>query len=115
LRCTSGFGGRSDNMVKLRGINVYPTAVAAFLSRWSEANGEYLCVVERLAGRDHMTIQVEWGTAHDGTTSDGVAAELSTLLGVSVDVTLCAPEATAELTGIYARQKPKRLLDNRND
>lgn len=29
----AGLQGRSDNMIKLRGVNVYPTAIAAFLHR----------------------------------------------------------------------------------
>ena len=43
VRRTQGFLGRSDNMVKLRGINVYPTSVGAHLSVFAECNGEYIC------------------------------------------------------------------------
>ena len=43
--------GRSDNMVKLRGVNVFPEAVGAIISRGSQSNGEYVCVLERDANQ----------------------------------------------------------------
>ena len=36
-------------------------------------------------------------------------------LGVKVDVALVAPESTADRTGVNVRQKPQRLLDERQD
>lgn len=115
LRCTRGFLGRSDNMVKLRGINVYPTAIAGLLQRWPHANGEYVCIVRRTDGREEMSIKVEWKGALDGDAQDHVSVGLSEALGVRVDAQLCAPASTAELTQVNARQKPKRLVDQRND
>src|SRR6185437_5237926 len=38
--------GRSDNMVKLRGTNVFPGAVGELASADPRLNGEYLCIVE---------------------------------------------------------------------
>src|SRR5690606_20869401 len=53
--------GRADNMVKLRGTNIFPEAIGALVAEDSRANGEYLCVVERdpASGRDEMTVRVE--------------------------------------------------------
>ncbi|MGK0173572.1 MAG: phenylacetate-CoA ligase, partial [Gammaproteobacteria bacterium] len=59
LRRMAGFEGRADSMVKLRGINVYPTAIGALLSERDEATGEYVCIVSRSGNRDEMTVQVE--------------------------------------------------------
>ena len=39
--------GRADNMVKLRGINVFPEAIGALLSEFAQSNGEYICILER--------------------------------------------------------------------
>lgn len=115
LRRIDGFRGRSDNMVKLRGVNVYPTAVGAHLARRPEPTGEYLCRVERLGDRDEMTVLVEVGTGAvgDEAVRSGLTGWLRERLGVEVAVELAAPGATAALTGIEARQKPIRLLDER--
>ena len=46
--------GRSDNMVKLRGVNVFPEAVGAIVGEDRRSNGEYVCVLEDAdSGRDH--------------------------------------------------------------
>jgi phenylacetate-CoA ligase len=113
FRRTAGFLGRSDNMVKLRGINVYPTAIAGLLDTWPKATGEYLCRVQRNGAIDEMTVQVEWaGEAGEAETAD-VANTLREALGVRIHVELCAPGSTAMLTEIETRQKPRRLRDER--
>jgi phenylacetate-CoA ligase len=115
LRRLRGFLGRSDSMVKLRGINVYPTAVGELLERHPDANGEFLCRVERIDGRDEMTVLIETRTP-DARRADAAAdhrALLRAKLGVEVGVELVAPGALAALTGIESRQKPVRLQDLR--
>jgi phenylacetate-CoA ligase len=106
-----GFLGRSDNMVKLRGINVFPHAIGAIIGERGDVTGEYVCKVRRdAAGRDDMLVVME----HKG---GGDAAEFAELLkrglGIEVDVELVAPGATAPLTQIDVRQKPIRLIDER--
>ena len=110
LRRIAGFQGRSDNMVKLRGVNVYPTAIGAHLEAHPAATGEYLCRVRRTGDRDEMTVLVE---ARAGADAGEIGALLRRNLGVEVAVELAAPGATAELTGIESRQKPIRLIDER--
>jgi len=113
FRRTRGFLGRSDNMVKLRGINIYPQGIGPVLETNSAFAGDYICVVERdSSGRDEMTVKLE---TNDN--SDRAAASFKTLLkqkmGIEMDVTLCEPGSLANETGIEHRQKPIRLLDNR--
>jgi phenylacetate-CoA ligase len=108
-----GFLGRSDNMVKLRGINVFPHAIGALIENRGDVTGEYVCrVVRDAAGRDEMVVVMEHKAA-----TQTASAELADLLrrGLSVDVTvdLVAPGATAALTQIDVRQKPIRLIDER--
>ena len=59
LRRMTGFHGRSDNMVKLRGINVYPVALGGILPAEPETTGEFVCRVDRVGPRDEMTVLVE--------------------------------------------------------
>jgi len=110
----AGFRGRSDDMVKLRGINVYPTGIAAMLESFTESNGEYICVVSRAGSRDDMKIMVEWRGEAGPAEHHNVSAVLRERLGVEVGIELVAPGDTAALTEIESRQKPRRLRDERN-
>ena len=115
LRRLAGFQGRSDNMVKLRGINVYPTAIGAFLRDIPELGDEYVCRLASEGGRDVMTVVCELASVRhpDGRLSAHVAAQLRQRLGVGVAVELVPPGATADATGVERRQKPIRLVDER--
>ena len=107
-----GLLGRSDNMVKLKGINVYPTAIGGMLQEVAGFTGEYVCRVENLGGVEKFTVVVELATASDHS-QESVKQLLAQKLGVTVEVELVAHGATAELTGLNTRQKPARLLDLR--
>ena len=107
----AGFKGRSDNMVKLRGINLFPHAIAALIENRADLTGEYVCHLRRDAtGRDDMVVTIE---SRGGTQSGELAEVLRRGLGVEVAVVLCAPGATAAATQIDTRQKPIRLIDER--
>lgn len=109
-----GFRGRSDNMVKLRGINVYPTAIGGVLAaERPEFTGEYVCEVERVDGREEMTVRAEVRGEHGEPLRQTYEALLRARLGVEVKVALHPPGSLAELTGIEKRQKPIRLIDRR--
>ena len=107
----AGFKGRSDNMVKLRGINVFPHAIGAIIENRSDLTGEYICHVRRdAAQKDHMTVTLE---SRGGTDPQALADLLRRGLGVEVEVALVGPGETAKLTEIDTRQKPLRLIDER--
>lgn len=107
----AGFKGRSDNMVKLRGINLFPHAVAALIENRSDLTGEYVCHLRRDAsGRDDMVVTIE---SRGGSDRGELAEVLRRGLGVEVAVALCAPGETAAATQIDTRQKPIRLIDER--
>jgi phenylacetate-CoA ligase len=109
-----GFLGRSDNMVKLRGINVFPHAIGAIIENRADLTGEYICIVERDAsGRDDMTVLLEYqGSAPDA--PEMFKSLLRRGLGVEISVQLVPARATTDLTQIDTRQKPLRLIDKRN-
>jgi phenylacetate-CoA ligase len=112
LRRLTGILGRSDNMVKLRGINVYPTAVGETLREVPGTTGEFICRVDRIDGREEMTVLVEVkGDASGGAVT--VRELLRRRLGIDLPVEIVAPGALAPLTGIEHRQKPIRLIRNR--
>jgi phenylacetate-CoA ligase len=108
----AGFKGRSDNMVKLRGINLFPHAIGALIENRADLTGEYVCRVVRdpATQRDDMVVLLE---SRGGTDEAGLAALLRQGLNVEVAVELCEPGGTASLTQIDVRQKPIRLIDER--
>ncbi len=107
----TGFKGRSDNMVKLRGINIFPHAIGAIIEGRSELTGEYVCHVTRDgAGRDDMHVTLE---CRDGGDQTALADLLRKGLGIEVGVTLVGAGDTAKQTEIDTRQKPIRLIDQR--
>ncbi|MFN6933582.1 MAG: phenylacetate--CoA ligase family protein [Tsuneonella sp.] len=107
----AGFEGRSDNMVKLRGINVFPHAVAALIENCADLTGEYVCRIRRDAGgRDSMEVELE---SRGGSDAGQIAELLRRGLGVEVEVALCRPGGTAAATQVDVRQKPLRLIDER--
>ena len=108
----AGFKGRSDNMVKLRGINLFPHAIAALIENRADLTGEYVCRLKRdpATQRDEMIVTIE---SRGGTDEAQLAGWLRQGLGVEVLVALCEPGGTAEATQIDMRQKPIRLVDER--
>lgn len=113
LRRIEGFLGRSDNMVKLRGVNFYPHAVAPLVADIDGANGEYVCVLDRRDGRDEILVQVEAEVDADDPAAENLQAAIREQLAVSVGVQIVAPGSTAQITELGRRQKPIRLIDQR--
>ena len=110
FRRIRGFMGRSDNMVKVRGVNVYPDSLAGWIAAQPGCNGAYYCRVTRdPSGREELTVVIEWS----GGESAHLGGELRLHLGLSVRVDLQPPGSTAVVTGVDRRQKPIRLVDER--
>ena len=108
--------GRSDSMVKIRGVNVFPEAVGAVVCGHPGSNGEYVCIVE-LAGsdrREHLIVKVE---ARAGTDRSALATDLTSrlkeALGLAVQVEAVEPKALDALTDVSTTTKAKRLIDRR--
>ena len=113
LRRIKGFMGRSDNMVKLRGINLFPQAMGPILEEVTGFAGEFYCRVERDADdRDEMVVVAE---SREGDISAALKAVLKSKLGIGIGVECVAPGATADVTEVERRQKPIRLVDARFD
>jgi len=111
LRRIEGFLGRSDNMVKLRGINLFPQAMGPILEKVDGFAGEVYCQVDRDgAGRDDMTVVAE---SREGDISGDLEKVLQTALGIKLNVRCVKPGDTAVTTQVEVRQKPIRLVDTR--
>ena len=116
VRRITGFLGRSDNMVKLRGINLYPIAIGAIANEHEAATGEYICKAYRDEnGRDEMEILVEVNCkdSEKNEIKKQISSLLKTKLGIAIGVKLTDKGATANLTHVDTRQKAVRLIDDR--
>ena len=115
----SSFLGRTDEMVKLRGQNVFPRACQEVVSGDVRCTGEFLCVVskvgEGLGLRDEMVIRVERRSAGTSGTelSEDLERGLHRVLGVRVEVQIVEAGELSVHTHLGGEGKVRRLLDLR--
>jgi phenylacetate-CoA ligase len=113
------FLGRSDDMAKVRGVNVYPMACLNAVRSDPRTSGEWFCIVDRHLDEgvihDSITVQIE--VRDSAGACDGLegllAARLNTDLGLKVSVNLVQEGALAEMTHIGKEGKARRLVDRR--
>ena len=108
--------GRSDDMLIIRGVNVFPSQIESVLLDFPEVAPYYMLVVTREGVLDALEVRVELS---EKLFSDEVkkledlnkriVRELQTVLGVAVKVTLVSPKSIERSEG-----KAKRILDQRN-
>lgn len=109
-----GFLGRSDNMVKIRGINIFPQAMGPILEEEPVFAGEFICKTRRdETGRDEFIVAAEVNGGETAEVAERFRALLKARLGIDVCVELAPPGALAHLTQTDVRQKPIRLIDER--
>ncbi|TLU87314.1 MAG: phenylacetate--CoA ligase [Chlorobium sp.] len=107
--------GRSDDMLIIRGVNVFPSQIESVLLEMSETKPHYLLVVDRENNLDTLEIRVE---IEEQFFSDEVKeleglrkrikANISSLLGISATIRLVEPGTIERSMG-----KAQRVIDNR--
>lgn len=109
-----GFLGRSDNMVKIRGINIFPQAMGPLLEEDKAFAGEFICkAVRDASGRDEFIVAAEVSGARDADVAERLRELLKQRIGIDVGIELAAPGELSSLTQTDVRQKPIRLIDER--
>jgi phenylacetate-CoA ligase len=104
--------GRSDDMIILRGVNLFPTQIEELILRTSTLSPHFQCVLTRPDRMDRMTVRVEHrveadaGAARDEGTR--LAALIKNQIGVSVAVEVVAPGGIERSVG-----KMRRIVDDR--
>ena len=51
--------GRTDDMMKIKGVNVFPSQIEEILGKFTEISSEYQIRISHLEGKDTMRIYVE--------------------------------------------------------
>lgn len=107
--------GRSDDMLIIRGVNVFPSQFESVILEMEEFEPHYLLTVDRVNNTDQMELKVE---VRPDFYSDEInkmlalkkklVARLQSVLGLGVDVKLVEPRSIERSTG-----KAKRIIDNR--
>ena len=108
--------GRSDNMVKLRGVNVFPEAISAIVAEDARTTGEYVCFLDGDAqGRQELTVHVEMLQADVAgqQLAASLMARLKQSLGVTIGVEVVERGGLDRFTGLTQTSKIKRLIDRR--
>jgi phenylacetate-CoA ligase len=106
-RLDGGVKGRTDDVLVIRGINIYPSAIENLVRRFPEV-GEFAADVYRRHELDEMEIRVEVTGAEPTAVAGAVATELRNVLGLRVRV-----EPVANGTLPRFDLKARRFTDRR--
>lgn len=108
--------GRSDDMLIIRGINVFPSQVEHTLMQIPEVGEQFMITVDRVGALDNMTVQVELSPDYfSDKMSDmmqlkkKVSSDMKKYLNIAVNVELMDPGSLPRFEG-----KAKRVIDRRN-
>ncbi|HWH29237.1 MAG TPA: AMP-binding protein, partial [Mycobacteriales bacterium] len=104
--------GRTDDMIILRGVNLFPTQIEELLLGVPQLSPHFQCVLSRTGTLDELTVRVEH---REGVPSDDAAAAgrrlcelVKSSIGVSVGVDVVAPGGIERSVG-----KMRRIVDER--
>ncbi|MBQ9375267.1 MAG: phenylacetate--CoA ligase [Ruminococcus sp.] len=107
--------GRSDDMLIIKGVNVFPSQIESVLLKMSDTTPNYLIVVDRVNNKDTFEIQVELSKTMFSDTIKSVSdlekkigAEIHNILGITAKIKLVEPKSIARSEG-----KAVRVIDNR--
>ncbi len=115
LRKMAPFAGRGDNMVKLRGVNVWPEAVGELALAVDGVAPDWFVRAVRRDGRDELLLSVV--SPRDPSAFPAIAAAVETRLkdrlGVRIAVEVVAPGTLDAWTEVDVSPKLKRFRDER--
>ena len=104
--------GRSDDMMIVRGVNVFPTQIEELILKQDSLAPHYVCILDRDGPMDTLTVQVETGGHSDHhaalAASAALATDIKNMIGVTASVDLREPGSVARSMG-----KAQRVIDNR--
>ena len=111
----SRFKGRSDDMLIIRGVNVFPSQVEAALVDVKEVTPHYMMIVDRVGNLDSLEIQVEVDVNYYTDEIKGIEAltkkithVIQQALGISAKIKLVGPGTLQRSQG-----KAVHVIDNR--
>ncbi len=102
--------GRSDDMVKVKGVNIFPAQIEEIIRFTDGASSEYQVMIDHLEGRDIMTVFFE--TEATGEDLERVEKQMAALFKAKLNMT---PVPKGVPLGDLPRseKKTRRIFDNR--
>jgi phenylacetate-CoA ligase len=108
--------GRSDDMLIIRGVNVFPTQIEEIVLAHGKLSGQYQLLVSREGLLDEVAVHCEMQPGAEGADpqeraeiAGWVTHRVKTLVGISTKVSVLAPDSIERtLTG-----KARRVIDKR--
>ncbi len=107
--------GRTDDMLIIRGVNVFPSQIESVLLKMSNASPNYQIVVDRVNNTDTFEIRVEMTDEMFSDTiksveavEDKISADMLSMLGIKAKIRLVEPNSIPRSEG-----KAVRVIDNR--
>ncbi len=107
--------GRTDDMLIISGVNVFPSQIESLLLDIPEVEPQYVLVVRKKGYLDHLTVRVEakrevydQGPEKEAEVEKKISEHIKGMLGIGVTVRLVEPKLIERSEG-----KAKRILDER--
>jgi phenylacetate-CoA ligase len=107
--------GRTDDMLIIRGVNVFPSQIESVILNMNDVSPHYQIIVDRINNLDTMMIEIE---VSESMFSDDVKSmeavekkiteRINSVLGVNAKIRLVEPKSIARSEG-----KAKRVIDKR--
>ncbi len=110
----SRFKGRSDDMLIIRGVNVFPSQIEAALLEMSGTTPHYMMIVDRKGTLDTLVVQVEVEEEFFGNSAerevlrDKIGHVIQSAIGIAAQIVLVEPKTLARSEG-----KACHVIDNR--
>ena len=102
--------GRSDDMVKVKGVNIFPAHIEEALAATTHASSEYQVMIDHMNGKDIMTVFFE--TAACGDERQRAEKELHGIIRAKLSLSVIAK--AVDLGDLpRSEKKTKRIFDNR--
>jgi len=108
--------GRSDDMLIIRGVNVFPSQIEEIILKDNRLSPHYVIEVDIKDRLDHLTVLVErrpdaggFGETFRAETAKDLARQIKSLIGITVDTKVLPVDELERSMG-----KAKRIIDNRS-
>lgn len=110
--------GRADDMLVIRGVNVFPTQLEVIIKNFDEISPNYQIVIDKEKRLDSLTFRVEWNEAFYKENKNylptgivnHISSTIKSLYGINAKVVIEEPGVIPKSQG----GKLNRVMDNRN-
>ncbi|SNS60705.1 phenylacetate-CoA ligase [Asanoa hainanensis] len=109
MRRMAKITGRTDDMMIVRGVNVFPTQIEELILGTAELSPHFQCVLRRSGRLDSLTVRVERRPGVDASAAAlALAAMVKDRIGVTIEVEVLEPDGVERSMG-----KMRRIVDER--